>query len=205
MTATRSSRPNRRQRRSGHTRQPRSVPAMSDTTITPEHTEDTPNERRALLRKLAIGGASAAAGAVLLNHGTASAADEPAHSISAEGSTNTQHDPDNDRLHDPVAPRTAGASVVERRRRRVPVPTHHSRRRSAATANATIPNGVHGSTTSAPPASVSSLPTLHRPQLRRRRPGPDGLAVASAGRRPDALRTVGRSRQRSDARQAPRR
>ncbi len=39
---------------------------MSDTTITPEHTEDTPNERRALLRKLAIGGAGAAAGAVLL-------------------------------------------------------------------------------------------------------------------------------------------
>ena len=50
---------------------------MSDTTISPENTEEAPNERRALLRKLAIGGAGAAAGAVLLSNGTASAAAEP--------------------------------------------------------------------------------------------------------------------------------
>jgi hypothetical protein len=44
---------------------------MSDTTATPEttDTELTPNDRRALLRKLAIGGAGAAAGAVMLSNG----------------------------------------------------------------------------------------------------------------------------------------
>jgi hypothetical protein len=44
---------------------------MSDTTATPEttDTELTPNDRRALLRKIAIGGAGAAAGAVMLSNG----------------------------------------------------------------------------------------------------------------------------------------
>ena len=50
---------------------------MSDTTITPENTEEAPNERRALLRKLAIGGAGAAAGVAMLKSGTASALPEP--------------------------------------------------------------------------------------------------------------------------------
>jgi hypothetical protein len=51
--------------------------AMSDTTTTPEtaDTELTPTDRRALLRKIAIGGAGAAAGAVMLSNGRASAAD----------------------------------------------------------------------------------------------------------------------------------
>jgi hypothetical protein len=50
---------------------------MSDTTTTPEtaDTELTPTDRRALLRKIAIGGAGAAAGAVMLSNGRASAAD----------------------------------------------------------------------------------------------------------------------------------
>ena len=50
---------------------------MTDTTATPEttDTELTPNDRRALLRKLAIGGAGAAAGAVMLSNGRTSAAD----------------------------------------------------------------------------------------------------------------------------------
>ncbi len=50
---------------------------MSDTTATPESTDTelTPNDRRALLRKIAIGGAGAAAGAVMLSNGRASAAD----------------------------------------------------------------------------------------------------------------------------------
>lgn len=52
---------------------------MTDTTTSPETTspdttEFSPNDRRTLLRKLAIGGAGAAAGAVMLNNGRASAA-----------------------------------------------------------------------------------------------------------------------------------
>ena len=51
---------------------------MSDTTVTPDpaiESESTPNDRRALLRKLALGGAGAAAGVALLKSGSASAAD----------------------------------------------------------------------------------------------------------------------------------
>ena len=54
---------------------------MTDTIDTPEttNTADLPaSDRRALLRKIAIGGAGAAAGAVLLNNGRVSAGDDGA-------------------------------------------------------------------------------------------------------------------------------
>jgi hypothetical protein len=49
---------------------------MTDTTASPDTTETelTPNDRRALLRKLAIGGVGAAAGAAMLGNGRVSAA-----------------------------------------------------------------------------------------------------------------------------------
>ncbi len=50
---------------------------MSDTTVTPDpaiESASAPNDRRALLRKLALGGAGAAAGVALLKPGNASAA-----------------------------------------------------------------------------------------------------------------------------------
>ena len=48
---------------------------MTDTVDTTETTDLPASDRRALLRKIAIGGAGAAAGAVMLNNGRASAAD----------------------------------------------------------------------------------------------------------------------------------
>ncbi len=47
---------------------------MNDTTTEDRHTDPSPNDRRALLRRLAIGGAGAAAGAALLSNASASAA-----------------------------------------------------------------------------------------------------------------------------------
>ncbi|HSP27716.1 MAG TPA: hypothetical protein VLN74_04135, partial [Ilumatobacteraceae bacterium] len=85
---------------------------MTDT-ATPEATdaELTPNDRRALLRKLAIGGAGAAAGAVMLSSGRVSAGVEGVGTAAlqlGEAQINSSVTPTT-LVHDPAAPRTAGA------------------------------------------------------------------------------------------------
>ncbi len=117
---------------------------MSDTTITPEHTEDTPNERRALLRKLAIGGAGAAAGVAMLKSGTASAADGDPQSPRA---TQPDHAPPTIVDFTPGSrPDTAGPSAFSVGGY-VPRPTAPFPAGVGGYGDATIPNGVHGSTT----------------------------------------------------------
>jgi hypothetical protein len=126
---------------------------MSDQTITPDTVTDadpTVNDRRALLRKLAIGGAGAAAGAVLLNHGTASAGTEgggPGNNFLELGQapTNTSVTPTT-LVHDPAAPRTAGASSLSVAGA-VPGATAPYPAQVGGYGNAEVANGIHGSTT----------------------------------------------------------
>ena len=122
---------------------------MSDTTITPENTEEAPTERRALLRKLAIGGAGAAAGAVLLNHGTASAGDQGGTQINGNavelGETNSSTLPTIiDCTH--AATPTQGPSAFSAGGY-VPPATSPFPAGVGGYGDATIPNGIHGSTT----------------------------------------------------------
>ncbi len=65
---------------------------MSDTTISPENTEEAPNERRALLRKLAIGGAGAAVGAVVLGKTAAQRPPTAAPILAAQVNSSTAPD-----------------------------------------------------------------------------------------------------------------
>jgi hypothetical protein len=117
---------------------------MSDTTATPEttDTELTTNDRRALLRKIAIGGAGAAAGAVMLSNGRASAIDgDPI--LAAE--TNTATLPT---IIDftPAAAPTEGPSAFSAGGY-VPPATSPFPAGVGGYGDSTIPNGVHGSTT----------------------------------------------------------
>ncbi len=151
---------------------------MSDTTISPENTEEAPNERRALLRKLAIGGAGAAAGAVLLNHGTASAAAEPGALDLGEAATNTSVTPTT-LVHDPAAARTEGPSSLSVAGA-VPGATAPFPAQVGGYGNAEVANGIHGSTDGCRPASVSSPPTCRGGRSGTTDPVPTAQAVASS-------------------------
>jgi hypothetical protein len=116
---------------------------MSDTTATPEttDTELTPNDRRALLRKLAIGGAGAAAGAVLLSNGRVSAA--PA---------NLQTESTNPTVAPTIIDYTPGATPTEGPSAfsaggYVPPSNSPFPAGVGGYGDSSIPNGVHGSTT----------------------------------------------------------
>ena len=153
---------------------------MSDTTITPDttETEPTPNDRRAMLRKLAIGGAGAAAGVVLLSNGTASAFAEPGALELGAAATNTSTTPTS-LVHTPGIARTAGASTLSVGSA-VPGPTTVFPANVGGYGNSLVANGLHGSTDQpagfgvvvanlapAAPSATASVPTA--------------LAVASRG------------------------
>ncbi len=116
---------------------------MSNTIDTPD-TDLTPNDRRALLRKIAIGGAGAAAGAVLLNNGGVSAAD--GDSVNA-GETVESTSPT---IIDftPGTPPTEGPSAFSAGGY-VPPANSPFPAGVGGYGDDTIANGVHGSTTTA--------------------------------------------------------
>jgi hypothetical protein len=156
---------------------------MSDTTTTPETTDTdlTPNDRRALLRKIAIGGAGAAAGAVMLSNGRVSAGVEgtgnPALEL-GQAETNTSVTPTT-LVHDPAAPRAAGASSLSVAGA-VPAADAPFPAQVGGYGNADVANGVHGSTVNAAGFGVvaaSLAPAAAAPAD----PVPTGLAVASLG------------------------
>jgi hypothetical protein len=151
---------------------------MSDTTITPDQTPEeaaeTPNDRRALLRKLAIGGAGAAAGAVLLNHGTAKADDGDELII---GQTNTATSA-TILARDPAAAVTAGPSSFSvagaAPGNDAPFPAQ-----VGGYGNDEVANGVHGSTTN--PAGFGVVAANLAPAAAATAAAPKALAIASSG------------------------
>jgi hypothetical protein len=158
---------------------------MSDTTATPEttDTELTPNDRRALLRKLAIGGAGAAAGAVMLSNGRVSAGTEGAPGTDntlelGAAETNTSVTPTT-LVHDPAAARTAGASSLSVAGA-VPAADAPFPAQVGGYGNAEVANGVHGSTTAAAGFGVVAA-NLAAAAAAPADPVPTGLAVASLG------------------------
>jgi hypothetical protein len=150
---------------------------MTDTTSTPEtpDTELTPNDRRALIRKLAIGGAGAAAGAVLLSNGRVSAADgDPVRAGQTVQSTlPTIID------YTPGAAPTEGPSAFSAGGYEPPA-TSPFPAGVGGYGDETIANGVHGSTTAAAGFGVVAA-NLAPAAAGDTDPVPTGLAVASAG------------------------
>jgi hypothetical protein len=151
---------------------------MSDTTATPEttDTELTPNDRRALLRKLAIGGAGAAAGAVMLSNGKASAADgDPVNA----GETVTSTSPTIIDYEGPAV--TEGPSAFNAGPR-VPAANAPFPAGVGGYGDATIANGVHGSTTAAAGFGVVAANLATGPAAGNTTdPVPTALAIASSG------------------------
>jgi hypothetical protein len=155
---------------------------MSDTTATPEttDTELTPNDRRALLRKLAIGGAGAAAGAVMLSNGRAFAGDEGAGNNSLElgaAETNTSVTPTT-LVHDPAAARTAGASSLSVAGA-TPAADAPFPAQVGGYGNAEVANGLHGSTTTAAGFGVVAANLGPAPAREHADPFRPALAIAS--------------------------
>jgi len=157
---------------------------MSDTTITPDSTDEldsTPNDRRALLRKLALGGAGAAAGVALLKSGTASAGNQGDAGVLGTvqlGITNTAIDPT---IIDvtPAADVTEGPSAFSAGGY-VPPATSPFPAGVGGYGDSTIPNGVHGSTTA--PAGFGVVAANLAPAAAADTdPVPTGLAIASLG------------------------
>jgi hypothetical protein len=154
-----------------------------DTTETITTTDDlTPNDRRALLRKLAIGGAGAAAGAVMLSNGKVSAGDQGGTQIDGNavelGETNTATDPTIIDVTPGAPPAATGASAFSAGGY-APDGTTPFPAGVGGYGDATILHGVHGSTTAAGGYGVvaanlaaASAPTDPAPA--------GGIAVASA-------------------------
>jgi hypothetical protein len=109
--------------------------------LTPVADETTPNDRRALLRKLALGGAGAAAGVVLLNNGTASAA-----SVNLQTETTTPTAAPTIIDYTPGVTPTEGPSAFSAGGY-VPPADSPFPAGVGGYGDASIPNGVHGSTT----------------------------------------------------------
>ena len=154
---------------------------MSDTTITPDTTETEPtsNDLRAMLRKLAIGGAGAAAGVVLLSNGNASAADNNSLLLGsnlAQTANNTTSTPTIVDFTPATAP-TEGPSALSVGGY-VPPATSLFPAGIGGYGDATIPNGVHGSTTA--PAGFGVVAANLTPMApSATEPVPTALAVAS--------------------------
>ena len=125
---------------------------MTDSTTTPDTTDTDLNtgDRRAMLRKLAIGGAGAAAGVVLLSNGNVSAGDQGGTQINGNavelGETNTAVAPTVINVTPAGAPTTNGPSAFTVGGY-VPDNTIPFPAGVGGYGDATIPNGVHGSTT----------------------------------------------------------
>jgi hypothetical protein len=157
---------------------------MSESTIPDTDTTDlSSTDRRALLRKIAIGGAGAAAGAVLLSHGTASAGIEGEPGVDGtlqlgEGETNTSVTPTT-LVHTPADPRTAGASSLSVAGA-VPGTDAPFPAQVGGYGNADVANGLHGSTGNAAGFGVVAA-NLAPAAAAATDPVPTGLAVASAG------------------------
>ena len=156
---------------------------MTESITTPETTETdlAPNDRRAMLRKLAIGGAGAAAGVVLLSNGKVSAGTEGQATDSlelGEAQTNTSVTPTT-LIHDPAAARTQGASSLSVSGAAIggtsPFPGQ-----VGGYGNAEVANGLHGSTTAAAGFGVVAA-NLAPAAASATDPVPTGLAVASLG------------------------
>ena len=126
---------------------------MSDKTANTEQDthQPAPNDRRDMLRKLAIGGAGAAAGAMLASHGTVSAGDQGGTQIDGNavelGETNTATLPT---VIDftPAATPSEGPSAFSAGGY-VPPADSPFPGGVGGYGDDTIPNGVHGSTTAA--------------------------------------------------------
>ena len=156
---------------------------MTESITTPETTETdlAPNDRRAMLRKLAIGGAGAAAGVVLLSNGKVSAGTEGQATDSlelGEAQTNTSVTPTT-LIHDPAAARTQGASSLSVSGAAIggtsPFPGQ-----VGGYGNAEVANGLHGSTVNAAGFGVVAA-NLAPAAASATDPVPTGLAVASLG------------------------
>jgi len=124
---------------------------MTDSTITPDPTaaDLSPNDRRALLRKLALGGAGAAAGVVLLSNGRVSAGDQAGTQIDGNavelGETNTAVAPTIINVTPAAAPADNGPSAFSAGGY-VPDNTIPFPAGVGGYGDATILHGVHGST-----------------------------------------------------------
>jgi hypothetical protein len=158
---------------------------MSDTVDTTEtnDTELTPTDRRALLRKIAIGGAGAAAGAVMLNNGRVSAGDQGGTQVNGNavelGETNTATDATIIDFTPATAP-TEGPSAFSAGGY-VPPATSPFPAGVGGYGDSTIANGVHGSTTAPAGFGVVAANLAPAPATPAATdPVPVGLAVASA-------------------------
>jgi hypothetical protein len=150
-----------------------------DTIDTPE-TELAASDRRALLRKIAIGGAGAAAGAVLLNNGRVSAAPEPGALELGQGQTNTSTTPTT-LVHDPVTARTAGPSSLSVAGA-VPSATAPFPAQVGGYGNDDVANGLHGSTGNAAGFGVVAANLAPSPATGNTTDTvPTALAIASSG------------------------
>ena len=156
---------------------------MTDSTTTPDTTDTDLNtgDRRAMLRKLAIGGAGAAAGVVLLSNGSASAADNNTLLLGsnlAQTANNTTSTPTIVDFTPSVAP-TQGPSALSVGGY-VPAANSPFPAGVGGYGDATIANGVHGSTTAAAGFGVVAA-NLAPAAAAATDPVPTGLAVASLG------------------------
>ena len=149
-------------------------PEITETPETPEASTD----RRALLRKIAIGGAGAAAGVAVLKSGTASAAAEPGALNLGEAATNTSVTPTS-LVHTPAAARTEGPSTLSVGSA-VPGTTAPFPANVGGYGNALVASGLHGSTDQAAGFGVVAA-SLAPAAAAATDPVPTGLAVASAG------------------------
>ena len=155
---------------------------MTNTTVTPDTTEDepTPNDRRAMLRKIAIGGAAAAGGAILLSNGTASALPEPGALELGDAVTNTSTTPTY-LVHTPSPARTAGPSTLSVGSA-VPPPAALFPGNVGGYGNALVANGLHGSTDQAAGFGVVAANLATGPAAGNTTDTvPTALAIASSG------------------------
>lgn len=156
---------------------------MTEYIADPETTDTdlAPNDRRAMLRKLAIGGAGAAAGVVLLSNGRVSAGVEGQAEDSLElgaAQTNTSVTPTT-LVHDPAAARPAGPSSLSVAGA-VPAADAPFPGQVGGYGNADVANGLHGSTDQATGFGVVAA-NLAPAAATATDPVPTGLAVASLG------------------------
>ena len=156
---------------------------MTDSTITPDTTEDAnaaPNDRRAMLRKIAIGGAGAAAGVVLLSNGTASAAPSAVNgeAITA-GETNLSTAPTGLVMDPAAAAGATGPSSLSVSNAAAGFATAPFPANVGGYGNAKVANGLHGSTNQAAGFGVVAA-NLAPVAPSATDPVPTALAVASS-------------------------
>ncbi len=151
-----------------------------DTTESTTPSSDHPsrdNDRRAMLRKLAIGGAGAAVAVTALGR-TAQAADGDALELGDGATTNTSTTPTT-LVHTPAGAVTEGASALSVAGAAVPADAPLPAN-VGGYGNDLVANGVHGSTTAAEGFGVVAA-NLAPAAASDTDPVPVGLAIASSG------------------------